>query len=109
MKNRPLAPCWIAQAAIFLIANQACVAVAQMAPATRVIEINTATEADLDSLRGLGPAHTRRILAARQDGAFASWADLQRRVRGMGPTQARLLCEQGLRVAGSDQACAVAP
>jgi competence protein ComEA len=71
----------------------------------QLVEVNTASEADLDSLRGLGPAQTRRILAARQDGPFAHWPDLQQRVKGLGPALARQLCEQGLRVAGSAQAC----
>ena len=35
------------------------------------LEINQATEAELDNLRGLGPAFTRRVIAARAEQAFA--------------------------------------
>ena len=59
-----------------------------------------ASEADLDGLRGVGPALTARILAQRAQAPFADWADLQRRVKGIRPTTARRLAEQGLTVGG---------
>ena len=64
------------------------------------LDINQATEAELDSLRGLGPAFTRRVLAARSQQPFKDWPDLMRRVSGMGPRVARKLSEQGLTVQG---------
>ncbi len=71
------------------------------------LEINQATEAELDNLRGLGPAFTRRILAERQVQAFASWADLMRRVSGMGRATAQHLSQQGLTVQGEALGSAV--
>lgn len=62
------------------------------------LDINQATEAELDNLRGLGPAITRRILAARAQHPFTDWADLMGRVSGMGLATAQKLSDQGLRV-----------
>ena len=69
-------------------------------PVPVTIDANQATEAQLDGLRGLGPATTRRILAARADHPFDGWPDLMARVRGIGPAVAARLSQQGLTVAG---------
>lgn len=63
-------------------------------------DINQASEADLDSLRGLGPALTARILAQRAQQPFSGWPDLMQRVKGLGTATARRLSEQGLTVNG---------
>jgi competence protein ComEA len=68
-----------------------------LAPAW-ALEVNQATEAELDGLRGLGPAFTRRILAERSLRPFADWSDLMRRVSGMGGVTAQKLSAQGLKV-----------
>ena len=68
-----------------------------LAPAW-ALEINHATEAELDGLRGLGPAFTRRILSERDIRPFADWPDLMRRVSGMGGVTAQKLSAQGLTV-----------
>jgi competence protein ComEA len=72
-------------------------------------EINQATEAELDSVKGLGPASTARILEARSRGLFKDWADLMRRVKGIKPAQAAKLSEAGLRVNGKNIAGEDAP
>lgn len=64
------------------------------------VELNNATEIDLDGLRGMGPALTRQVLSERQTRTFESWADLLQRVKGIGPKKAGSLSEQGLRVQG---------
>lgn len=69
-------------------------------PVPFTIDANQATEAQLDGLRGLGPATTRRILAARAEQPFDGWPDLIARVRGIGPALAARLSQQGLTVAG---------
>ena len=66
----------------------------------QALEVNEASEADLDGLRGIGPPFTRRLLDARQQQAFQSWHDLMSRVAGMGPKVARSLSRQGLTVQG---------
>jgi competence protein ComEA len=62
------------------------------------LEINTANEAELDSVRGLGPAATARILDARALGLFKDWADLMQRVKGIKPRTAAKLSDAGLTV-----------
>ena len=64
------------------------------------VEINQASEADLDGIKGLGPATTRLILAERQKAVFKSWADLISRVKGLGENSAAKLSEAGLSVNG---------
>jgi competence protein ComEA len=63
-------------------------------------DLNQATEIELDGLNGLGPGITRQILSERSKGAFHDWADVMRRVKGIGPQKARKLSDQGLRVQG---------
>ncbi len=65
------------------------------------VEVNQATEAELDSVKGLGPSSTARILAARGQGAFKDWADLMARVKGIKPATARKLSRAGLTVQGT--------
>jgi competence protein ComEA len=62
------------------------------------VEVNTANEAELDSVRGLGPSSTARILKAREQGAFKDWGDLMGRVKGIKPAQADKLSAAGLTV-----------
>ena len=64
-------------------------------------DINTATEAELDSIRGIGPATSRRILAEREKkGPFRDWPDLMARVKGIQETTASRYAAQGLTVNG---------
>ncbi len=55
-------------------------------PATieRLIDLNTATAAELDTLPGIGPVLAARIVAEREKKSFAKVEDL-RRVSGIGP------------------------
>jgi len=64
------------------------------------LEINSANEAELDSVRGFGPETTARILRARDAGPFADWADLMRRVKGIKMASARKLSSGGLTING---------
>lgn len=62
------------------------------------VDVNTATEAELDGVKGLGPSQTARILLARENGAFKDWADFMARVKGIKPATARKLSTHGLTV-----------
>ncbi len=64
------------------------------------LDINQASEAELDGLRGIGPPFTRRLMAARSQQPFKDWSDLMQRVSGMGPRVAKSLSDQGLTVQG---------
>jgi competence protein ComEA len=70
-----------------------------LAPAS-ALEVNLATEAELDGLRGLAPAFTRRVLSERDIRPFSDWSDLMRRISGMGRLTAQRLSAQGLTVDG---------
>ncbi|EJW93716.1 protein containing Competence protein ComEA, helix-hairpin-helix region domain protein, partial [gut metagenome] len=51
-----------------------------------VVDINTASQSELDSLPGIGPAMAKRIIAEREKARFTSVDDLQR-VKGIGPAK----------------------
>ena len=70
------------------------------------MEVNTATEAELDSINGIGPAMSQRILQERKSAAFADWRDLMRRVSGLGQKKATQFSLQGLTVNGKPFAAA---
>ena len=63
-------------------------------------DANQANEAELDSVKGLGPASTARILKAREQGPFKDWADFMHRVKGIKPATAKRLSDAGLTVNG---------
>jgi competence protein ComEA len=69
---------------------------------TRVwaVDVNTATEAQLDGVKGLGPSSTARILQAREAGTFKDWKDFMARVKGIKLGTARKLSDAGLTVNG---------
>ena len=70
------------------------------AGAALALEINLASEAELDSVRGMGPAMSRAILAERQVKPFSGWADLMQRVKGIRSASAERFTAQGLTVNG---------
>jgi competence protein ComEA len=68
--------------------------------AAAATEANTASRAELESLRGVGTGLAQAILDERQKGAFKNWADLAARVKGVGARNATKLSAAGLTVAG---------
>lgn len=64
------------------------------------VELNQGTVADLDGLPGVGPAMSRRILAARQQADFRDWPDFLARVKGVKQKTAQKLSDAGLTVNG---------
>ena len=62
------------------------------------VDANTATEAELDGVKGLGPSQTARILQAREKAPFKDWADFMARVKGIKPPTAAKLSHNGLTV-----------
>lgn len=64
------------------------------------VDLNQATEIELDGLKGLGPATTRQVLDERQKAPFRDWPDVMQRIKGIGPKKAASLSEQGIRVQG---------
>ena len=64
------------------------------------LEINQANEAELDSIKGMGPAMTRKLLIARDEKPFTNWKDLMLRVSGIGKAKAQQFSDQGVVVNG---------
>ncbi len=64
------------------------------------VDVNKATEADLDSIKGIGPSTSKQILAERKKSEFKDWDDLMRRVKGIGEARAAKLSSDGLTVDG---------
>lgn len=68
--------------------------------AAPLVELNSASLPALDGVKGIGPELSERLLEERRRAAFADWADLMRRVPGIGPKRAARLSAAGLRVQG---------
>jgi len=64
------------------------------------VDVNKADAAALDGVKGVGPSMSKAILDERSKGEFKDWADLQKRVKGMGEKKAAKLSEAGLQVNG---------
>ena len=64
------------------------------------VDINKATPADLDSIKGIGPSTSSKIIEERKTSPFKDWADLIQRVPGIGDKRAAKLSSEGLTVNG---------
>lgn len=64
------------------------------------LDLNKASEVELDALRGVGPALSQELMKERKKMLFKDWDDVSRRVKGLGPQKAQSLSEQGVRVQG---------
>ena len=64
------------------------------------VDANKGSAADLDGLKGVGPAMSARIIEARKQGQFKDWADLMQRVKGVKGKKAAKLSGEGLTVNG---------
>ncbi len=77
-------------------------AAALIAPlAAQATDVNRASQAELESVKGIGPGLSGKILKAREAGAFKDWADLVERVGGVGAGSAAKLSSNGLTVGGA--------
>lgn len=73
------------------------------------VDANQANRADLETVKGIGPGLSGKILAARQSGGFRNWSDFVERVGGVGPGNAARLSQAGLTVAGAGFDAAALP
>ena len=80
-----------------------CVALCALASSSAwsAVEINKAGQAELESVKGIGPSMSTKILEARKKGDFKNWNDLVERVSGIGAGNANRLSQAGLTVAGT--------
>lgn len=81
---------WIAAAAlcVFGLAHAA------------TVDANKATPAELDQIKGIGPATAARIVEQRKTAPFKNWEDFIGRVQGIGPGNAAKMSGDGLTVNG---------
>lgn len=70
------------------------------AAAFAAVDANTAGPADLDSVKGIGPGTSTKLIEVRKAGKFKDWADLIERVPGIGEKRATKLSAEGLTVNG---------
>lgn len=64
------------------------------------VDVNKASQAELETVKGIGPALSTKMLDARKAGEFKSWADMVERVGGVGPGNAARFSRAGLTVGG---------
>ncbi len=64
-------------------------------------DANQASRAELETVKGIGPGLSGKIVKARETGPFKSWGDLVDRVGGIGTSNAPKLSQAGLTVAGA--------
>src|SRR5215211_5185020 len=72
------------------------------AAAFAAVDVNKASAADLDGIKGIGPAMSKRIMDERKKGEFKSWEDLISRVKGIGDGNAAKFSAEGLTVKGEE-------
>ena len=72
-----------------------------LSTAFAAVDANKATEAELDSVKGIGPVTSRLIMAERKKGEFKNWDDFISRVKGLGEKSAAKFSAEGLTVSGA--------
>lgn len=78
---------------------------ATMSMAFAQVDVNKADKAALDSVKGVGPSTSKRILDERTKGGnFKDWPDFEKRVKGVGGKSADKLSTAGLQVNGQSKA-----
>ena len=76
-------------------------ALVAFSPLAQATDANRATQAELETVKGIGPGLSGKILKARETGAFKNWADFVERVGGVGAGSAVKLSANGLTVGGA--------
>lgn len=71
------------------------------AAAFAVVDVNKASQAELESIKGIGPSMSAKILDARKTGSFKDWSDLQSRVKGVRDGNSAKFSADGLTVNGA--------
>ena len=79
----------------------AIVAMMYAAVAFAAVDVNKATAADLDGIKGIGPGISTKIIDERKKGGFKDWSDFIERVKGVGEGNAAKFSAEGLTVNGA--------
>ena len=70
------------------------------AAAFAAVDVNKASAADLDGVKGIGPGISGKIIEERKKGNFKDWNDFIERVKGVGEGNAAKFSAEGLTVNG---------
>jgi competence protein ComEA len=65
------------------------------------VDVNKATAAELDGIKGIGPGISTKILDERKKGSFKDWQDFINRVKGVGEGNAARFSAEGMTVNGA--------
>lgn len=68
--------------------------------ASAAVDVNGADASQLETIKGIGPALSGKILAERKQGNFKDWSDFETRVSGVGEKNAAGFSRAGLTVSG---------
>ena len=79
----------------------AIVAMLYAAMAFAAVDVNKATAAELDAIKGIGPGISTKILDERKKGNFKDWNDFIERVKGVGEANAAKFSAEGMTVGGA--------
>ncbi len=77
------------------------VAMLYAAASFAAVDVNKATAAELDGIKGIGPGISGKIIEERKKGSFKDWNDFISRVQGVGETNAAKYSAEGLTVNGA--------
>lgn len=73
------------------------------------IDANKANPAELDQVKGIGPAMAAKIVDQRKSAPFKNWDDFIGRINGIGPKNAAKLSAQGLTINGQAYSASAPP
>ena len=76
-------------------------AIAATTTAHAAVDVNKADQAALQTVKGIGPGVSTRILDERKKAPFKDWGDLVDRVKGVGEGTAARFSKEGLTVNGA--------
>ena len=71
------------------------------AVAFAAVDVNKATQAELEAVKGIGPVIAGKILDERKKSSFKDWNDMVERVKGVGEGNAAKFSTEGLTVNGA--------
>ena len=64
------------------------------------VDVNKASLAELEAVKGVGPVAAAKILDERKKGSYKDWSDVMQRVHGIKEARAAKLSSAGLTVNG---------
>ena len=89
---------WFSWALGFIVA----VGIAPRAVSAGFQDLNQATRAEIEAVRGVGVELADRMLKAREQGPFTDWAELRRRVKGVSRRALTGFKEAGFHIRNQD-------